>query len=380
MPSIRFIPEQLEQDDTSLQGRESFSRYSPERVREPSIGDESEITLTSFSRELSNGVDSEITLDFSNNSNDPSLTKKAETERNILSNNELIEINDSEASIEIEREIASDEIIEKKHPEPSIDPACERKDTKTVNFTKNISNTVSEETKFDKSVNAQYNMDDDKNGNRLISRRTVIMLDVFCVMIFALGAFVIFYFAGNKDSNNLFNKDDHPRTSSDQNILRQSSLTPPMNVARLCDSRFISTSYDGFTLCKNACMVAKCCSFTDDSLEDETCINDENNNITCGWYYEPCKPIFNSAMEGSEIIANTMINDSDEKDSMSNLENICSEENMIEESNRDLCFEACLPARCCFMNIDTCATNDDVETWCKMFSQCVEVFNFDAMN
>lgn len=114
MPSIRFTPEQLEQDDTSLQGRESFSRYFPERVREPSIGDESEITLTSFSRELSNGIDSEITLDFSNNGNDPSLTKKAETERNILSNNELIEKNDSEASIEIEREIASDEIIEKK--------------------------------------------------------------------------------------------------------------------------------------------------------------------------------------------------------------------------------------------------------------------------
>merc|ERR1712125_284892 len=105
--------------------------------------------------------------------------------------------------------------------------------------------------------------------------------------------------------------------------------------AQLCDSRFVSTSYDGFTICKNACMVAKCCSFTDEELKDETCINEENNNITCGLYYEPCKPIFNFGMEGSDITEYAMISGIDESDSVSNLENVCSEEKMNEQSNRD---------------------------------------------
>jgi hypothetical protein len=140
------------------------------------------------------------------------------------------------------------------------------------------------------------------------------------------------------------------------------SLVPPPNhIERLCESRFIST-FSGYSICEEICQDAFCCSL--DSTENESCL-EENPNLCA--QYEPCFLIFEKSFN-DEAAPNP-------KD-LSNLEDVCSPENMLTESGEVKCLDACTPASCCFeeiMDSSNCL-GDEMKLWCGEFSYCDVIF------
>lgn len=326
MPSIQFTPQhQAHHDDEAL--HMSLSHYYPE------ANDRKRSSMESFGEDQS-----ETTLDISRAA---SRKNSIELRLNVPVDHQRLErSNSNKRSVSFEEE---------KESSPSH------------LLSKGIHDSISEDITRAETADSDCNtLEDKSNTKRIMSKKQWIMVDVFCLVIFFLGGFIIFYFSSNanKDSSNLFQ-----RTSSDQSnmFLYAPSIN---NVAQLCKRRFITT-YNGFSICEDACEVAKCCFPHNEGSKNETCINEYGNNITCTWYYDPCKPIFNASIDQSN---------------RTSLEDICSEENLSQESTKMKCYEACSPARCCFINNNTCTGNSDSENWCKMFSICPNIFNFDAMN
>lgn len=139
-----------------------------------------------------------------------------------------------------------------------------------------------------------------------------------------------------------------------------SLVPPPKGIERLCESRFIST-LSGYQICEELCQDAFCCSL--DSEQNESCL-EENPNICA--QYQPCFPIFEKSLSDEAPNPNDL----------SNLEDICSPENIMTESGEAKCLDACAPASCCFEEITESSNclNEEMRLWCEEFSYCDVIF------
>ena len=304
----------------------SLSRYFPELAL----------------RRLSS-LESEITLDHSKNSKN-----EDDTLENKATSKETKEKNLSKSSVDDERDIKF-----------------------TSSAKQNAKEILHESKNFDDNFDDIFDPDlrKDEEISDTIDYYPVIMLDLFCFVSFLLISFIIFISSFIKTSTSTYNI-SHPRMSPDQNISRLSS--PTKGITQLCDSRFIASG-NGFEICENACKIAKCCFLTNEGLKNQSCINEEHKNITCALYVKPCSPIFNTTDEDRKKDSNEFSAKQDNGNVFS-LENLCSLENLKDESSKKICFEACSPARCCFLSENSCETNYTA-TWCKMFSQCAKIFD-----
>jgi len=144
---------------------------------------------------------------------------------------------------------------------------------------------------------------------------------------------------------------------NDQIVMDLSSL--PNHIIHLCNnSQFISTT-QGFSICSNKCQDARCCFL--EIGHTDSCIE---TNSDCINYNDSCALIFQAifSVEASER------NYSSNKLLLSDLESVCSNETLINESSTEKCLEGCSAAACCFSKNESSCVTEDTEIWCDMFS------------